>query len=211
MNAKNGNGSENNDETKNNSGKGSNEGPSRFGDSNDASDDMNNAINADGAASNASGAGAGESAEATAKAEVAKWKNEYLYLRAEFDNFKKQVIKERSDLRKYGSERLVSDLLNVLDIFDTALASDLTPENTAVFRKGIEMTANELRSVLNRHGVTEIASHGHPFDPAHHEALSSEETADMAPGMVTRVFKKPYRLHDRVVRPGQVVVAKPKS
>lgn len=152
-------------------------------------------------------------AEATApdfKAEADKWKNEYMYLRAEFENFKKQVIKERSDLRKYGSERLVSDLLGVLDIFETALTSESTPENASNFRKGIEMTATELRNVLNRHGVTEVASHGLPFDPAFHEALSSEESDSIAPGSITRVFKKPYRLHDRVVRPGQVVVAKAK-
>jgi molecular chaperone GrpE len=148
---------------------------------------------------------------AEAKAEVDKWKNEYLYLRAEFENFKKQVIKERSDLRKYGSERMVSDLLGVLDIFETALATEASAENSANFRKGIEMTATEMRNVLNRHGVTEIASQGLPFDPAHHEALSSEESAEIAPGSITRVFKKPYKLHDRVVRPGQVVVAKAKS
>ncbi len=150
-------------------------------------------------------------AVAEAKAEADKWKSEYLYLRAEFENFKKQVIKERSDLRKYGSERLVADLLGVVDIFETALATEMTAENSVNFRKGIEMTATELKNVLSRHGVTEIASHGQPFDPAHHEALSSEESAEMAPGTVTRVFKKPYRLHDRVVRPGQVVVAKQKS
>lgn len=145
------------------------------------------------------------------KAEADKWKNEYMYLRAEFENFKKQVIKERSDLRKYGSERLVSDLLGILDIFETALSSESNPENAANFRKGIEMTATELRNVLGRHGVTEVASHGLPFDPAFHEALSSEESDEIAPGSITRVFKKPYRLHDRVVRPGQVVVAKAKS
>jgi len=146
-----------------------------------------------------------------ARAEAEKFKNEYLYQRAEFENFKKQAVKERSDLRKYGSERLVADLLNVLDILETALSTEVTPENLPTFRKGIEMTAGELRSVLTRHGVTEIPSKGLPFDPAHHEALSSEETAESQPGTVTQVFKKPYKLHDRVVRPGQVIVAKPSS
>lgn len=148
---------------------------------------------------------------AEAKSEAEKFKSELLYLRAEFENYKKQVIKERSDLRKYGAERLVADLLNVLDIFETALATEVTPESVANFRKGIDMTATELRNVLIRHGVTEVPSKGQPFDPALHEALSSEETADAAPGMITQVFKKPYKLHDRVIRPGQVVVAKPKS
>lgn len=143
--------------------------------------------------------------------QLAKSRNDFLYLYAEFENYKKNAIKERSDIRKYGSERLVVDLLNVLDIFETALALEQTPENMASFRRGIEMTANELKMTLQRHGIEEVPALGAPFNPAHHEALSSEETADLAPGHVARVFKKPYKMHDRVVRPGQVVVAKGKS
>jgi molecular chaperone GrpE len=145
------------------------------------------------------------------KAEVEKFKKDYLYLLAEFENHKKHMIKERSELRKFGAERLIVDLLGVLDIFDTALGSEMTAENIGNFRKGIEMTASELRSVLQRHGVEEIPAEGKPFDPAIHEALSSEETDSVAIGHITRVFKKPFKLHDRVIRPGQVVVAKPKS
>ena len=145
-----------------------------------------------------------------AKMDAEKFKNEYLYLRAEFENYKKQAIKERSDARKYGSEKVIVDLLGVLDIFETALAIELTPETIGTFRKGIEMTASELRNTLQRHGVSEIPSKGQPFDPAVHEALSSEETNDVPNGTVTQVFKKPYKLHDRVIRAGQVVVAKPK-
>jgi molecular chaperone GrpE len=148
---------------------------------------------------------------AEAKNEADKFKNEYLYLRAEFENFKRQAVKERSDLRKYGSERLVADLLNVLDIFETALATELNPDNVANFKKGIELTSSELRSVLQRHGVSEVPSKGAPFDPSVHEALSSHETDDVEPGTITQVFKKPYKLHDRVVRPGQVVVARQKN
>jgi molecular chaperone GrpE len=143
--------------------------------------------------------------------EAEKFKNDYLYLRAEFENFKKQTIKERSDLRKYGAERLVIDLLNILDIFETALSTEVTPESLANFRKGIDLTAAELRSVLGRHGVEEVKATGVPFDPSLHEALSSEETNEFPAGTITRVFKKPYKLFERVVRPGQVVVAKPKS
>ena len=143
--------------------------------------------------------------------QLAKVRSEFLYLYAEFENYKKNAIKERSDLRKYGAERLVTDLLNVLDIFETALALDNTPENMASFRKGIEMTSTELKAALQRNGIEELPALGAPFNPSHHEALSSEETADLAPGQVSRVFKKPYKLHERVVRPGQVVVAKAKS
>lgn len=142
--------------------------------------------------------------------EIAKLKSDFLYLYAEFENYKKHAIKERADLRRFGAERLVVDLLNVLDIFEAGLAIELTPETTAAFRKGIEMTATELKATLHRHGVEEVPAMGLPFDPALHEALSSETTADMPPGHISRVFKKPYKLHDRLVRAGQVVVAKEK-
>jgi molecular chaperone GrpE len=145
------------------------------------------------------------------KAELDKAKKDLLYLAAEFENYKKNVIKDRSDLRKYGSERMVVDLLNVLDIFETALKTEVTPETLQVFKKGVEMTAAELKSVLQRHGVEEIPAHGQPFNPSSHEAISSEATDAVPEGHISQVFKKPYKLHDRVVRPGQVVVATKKS
>jgi molecular chaperone GrpE len=150
----------------------------------------------------------GLDAQDSLNAQLEKAKSQYLYLAAEFENFKRQKIKESSDARKYGAERLAVDLLNVLDIFETALATELTSANMDSFRKGIEMTAVELRAALSRHGVEELPAVGQPFDPSCHEALTSEETIAVPAGHVARVFKKPYRLHDRVIRPGQVVVAK---
>ncbi len=143
--------------------------------------------------------------------QLTKVRSEFLYLYAEFENYKKNAIKERSDLRKYGSERLIVDLLNVLDIFETALSLEQTPENIAAFRKGIELTGQELRTTLQKHGVEEQPAIGSAFNPTMHEALSSEETSEFPEGHISRVFKKPYKLHDRVVRPGQVIVARPKS
>jgi len=137
-----------------------------------------------------------------------KMKNDFLYLKAEFENYKRNSIKERSELIKYGAERLLVDLLGVLDNFERALETKATPENLASYAKGVEMTATELRALLQKFGVTEVASLGKNFDPFTHEALSSEETYEFEPGQVSRVFKKPYKLHDKVIRPGQVVVAK---
>ena len=102
----------------------------------------------------------------------------------------------------------MAELLGVLDIFETALDGEPSPENAVIFRKGIDLTASSLRSILQRFGVEEIPAEGVPFDPAVHEAVSSEETDAVEPGHVSKVFKKPYKLHDRVIRPGQVVVAK---
>ncbi|WP_413576362.1 nucleotide exchange factor GrpE [Bdellovibrio sp. HCB290] len=137
-----------------------------------------------------------------------KYKNDFMYLRAEFENYKRNAIKERSELMKYGGERFIRDLLDVVDNFDRALQVNVTVDNLNTFKQGIEMTATELRNLLAKHSVTEIASEGVPFDPNIHEALSSEATDKVAPGHVARVFKKPYKLHDKVIRTGQVVVAK---
>ena len=155
--------------------------------------------------------GAQESATSStteALAQAEKFKNDYLYLRAEFDNYKKHAIKERADLLKYGAERVLIDVLGVLDNFERALETKATAENLSQYVKGVELTANELRTALTKFGVTEVPALGQNFDPAIHEALSSEETAQYQPGQVSRVFKKPYRLHDKLIRPGQVVVAK---
>ncbi|MEQ1665067.1 MAG: nucleotide exchange factor GrpE [Bdellovibrionales bacterium] len=142
------------------------------------------------------------------QAELEKYKKDYLYLLAEFDNFKKNVIKERSELVKYSSSRIFTDLLDILDNFDRALEVELTPENAKNYQAGIELTATELKSLLERFGVSAVESKGLPFNPSMHEALSSEPTTEVSEGHVLRVFKKAYKLHDRLLRPAQVVVAK---
>jgi len=137
-----------------------------------------------------------------------KYKNDYLYLRAEFENYKRNAIKERSEMSKYGSERLINEILNVADNFERALQTKVTPENLSTYIQGVEMTASDLKAALQRNGVSEVKSEGAPFDPNTMEALSSEPTTEMPPGHVFRVFKKAYKLHDKVIRPAQVVVAK---
>lgn len=145
---------------------------------------------------------------AAAKEQAEKFKNDFLYLRAEFENYKRNAIKERSELIKYGGERFIRELLEVVDNFERALQSNVGAENFQTFKQGVEMTAQELKALLQRHSVTEVPSQGAAFDPAVHEALGSEPTDQVAPGHIARVFKKPYKLHDKVIRTGQVVVAK---
>lgn len=143
--------------------------------------------------------------------QVTKLSNDYLYLRAEFDNYRKQAIKERADILKYGGERLAKDLLDTLDIFETALGTEISPENIQTFVTGIQMTAQQLRNTLQKNGIQELPAEGLPFDPVVHEALSSEPTDAMPPGHVARVFKKAYKYHDKTIRPAQVIVAKAKE
>ncbi len=142
-----------------------------------------------------------------AQDEAAKWKNEYLYLRAEFENYKKNTLKERSDLLKFGAERVLRDLLEVVDNFDRALAHHVTAENLNQFKTGVELTAKEFKDALAKNGVQEVPSQGQLFNPLFNEAISSEPTNTVAEGHVTQVFKKAYKLHDKIIRLGQVVVA----
>lgn len=162
--------------------------------------------NQENSAENANGAGP-ESISDKLRAEAEKNRNDLLYMRAEFDNYKRQAIKERSDLQKYGAERFVKDLLPILDNFERALSMKVTSENFATFVKGVEMTSSEIKTLLGKHAITEVPCEGQPFDPAVHEALSAEASDKVPPGYISRVFQKPYKFHDKLIRTGQVVVA----
>lgn len=142
--------------------------------------------------------------------QVDKWKNDYLYLRAEFETYKRNAIKERAEISKFGCERLVNEVLSVVDNFDRALNTPLTSESLEVYSQGVKMTAAELKSVLSRFGVSELKCEGLPFDPNLHEALGAEESDVVPEGHILRVFRTAYKLHDRVIRPAQVIVAKAK-
>ena len=139
--------------------------------------------------------------------EAAKWKSDFLYLKAEFENHKRNAIKERSDLLKFGTERMARDILDVVDNFERAMQTQLTAETLTNYKTGIELTAKELKDVLSKHGIQEVPSEGKAFNPAYHEALSSEPTTAFPVGHISKVFKKPYKLHDKIIRTGQVVVA----
>ncbi len=143
----------------------------------------------------------------SALADSLKWKNDYLYLRADFDNYKKSVIRERADILKYGSERVFTELLEIVDNFERALESEVTKDNFESLLKGIRLIHGEMKTVLNKFGVQEIPAMGLKFDPNIHNALSTEPTAKVPSGHISQVFKKPYKLHDRIIRPGHVVIA----
>ncbi len=141
------------------------------------------------------------------KAQIEKLQSDMLYLKADFENYKKRMIKERSDIIKYGSENMVVALLDLLDNFERAMSMELTAENVQSFSDGINMIANEFKSVLNRFGVSEVKALGETFNPSFHEAMGTEPTDQYSPGTISKVFTKPYKLHDRLVRPGRVIVA----
>jgi molecular chaperone GrpE len=150
---------------------------------------------------------AGDTGElATLKNENAELKKEKLYLLADFDNYRKQAIKERSDLMKYGSEPIIREFLTVLDNLERAASTEVTPETLASYKSGLDMIVTQFKKVLERFGVEEVDALGQPFDPNMHEALSSENNSDLPPNSVSQVLKKAYKLKGKIIRPAQVVV-----
>ena len=132
---------------------------------------------------------------------------ELLYLRAEFDNFKKQSLKERSDILRYAGEMIARDLLNTLDVFEKALEQEIDETNYKNFVEGIFLTAEQLKSDLKKHGVEEIDCKGKPFDPNTSEALSQIPMPGAKEGDVLEVMRKGFMFRDKVLRYAQVVTA----
>jgi molecular chaperone GrpE len=142
------------------------------------------------------------------EARLEKEKKEQLYIRAEFDTYRRRSIKEKSDALKFGAEKTLVALLGVLDNFERALGFEVTTENLESYKAGVQLIAEEIKNLLKREGVEEVQPKNNVFDPNAFEAISSEESADVEPGHITRIFRKAYKLHDRVIRPGQAVVAR---
>lgn len=144
-------------------------------------------------------------------ADVEKAKKEHLYLLAEYDNYKKQAIKERSQLMKYANENLLRDIVQVMDNFNLALQNDITSENIESFVAGVRMISKEMQNTVEKYGVVKLKSHGEAFDPNQHEALGTEPTDEIKSGHISKVFKDGYKLHDRLLRPAQVIIAAEKK
>lgn len=135
--------------------------------------------------------------------------NDNLYLRAEFENFKKRSAEETSQLIRYGGERFISSLANeVLDDLDRAMQSAQKEESFNNLKKGLEMIQQKLSKLLENFGVEILDPSGKAFDPSYQEALSYTKTSKVPDGHVAETFKKAYKLHDKVIRPAQVVLAK---
>jgi len=128
---------------------------------------------------------------------------------AEFDNFKKRAAKEKEDVQKFGSERLLKDFLPVMDNLERALDHAEQHDPRQVI-EGVKLVQKLFETTLAKHGVQGFSAIGKPFDPGVHEALMQQES-DEAPGTVVSEMARGYKLNDRLVRPAAVVVAKPRT
>jgi molecular chaperone GrpE len=147
-------------------------------------------------------------AELSARLEAAEGKakeaeQKYLYLYAEFENYKKRIIKERSDLVKFGWEGVARELLDVADNLDRALHH--APAGIdANWLQGIQMVAQQFHNALEKQGVSPV--HTKEFDPNLHEAVGQEDSEQPA-GTILKEHSRGYLLHGRLLRPARVVVS----
>jgi len=132
----------------------------------------------------------------------------WLRAKAEADNIRKRAQDDVAKAHKFGIERFATDLLAVRDSLEAALAAEnATAEN---MRNGVELTLRQLESAFDRHQLREINPAGEKFDPHRHQAISMLPS-EKEPSTVINVLQKGYSLHDRVIRPALVTVAKPKD
>jgi molecular chaperone GrpE len=123
-------------------------------------------------------------------------------LQAEFDNYRKRMLREQTAMASRASARLIERLLPVLDNFERATAH-------GEGGPGIALVHKELRQVLEQEGLSEIDAEGAPFDPHLHEAFQAVDDAVVDAPVVQSVFRRGYRLGDQVLRPAMVIVARP--
>jgi molecular chaperone GrpE len=145
-----------------------------------------------------------------AEAKAAEHYDAWLRAKAEGDNMRKRSEADVANARKYAVEGFSAELLAVKDALEAALATESESASPEAMRSGVELTLKQLRAAFDKYKISEINPVGEKFDPHRHQAISMVES-DAAPNTVVAVLQKGYLLHDRVLRPAMVMVAKAKS
>jgi molecular chaperone GrpE len=143
--------------------------------------------------------------------EAAENYDRYLRAMAELDNYRKRAARDKEDAIKYGNEKLIKDILPILDSLDRALhqSADMAAKNNfEAFQQGLELIHTQIMGCLERHGVVKIAARGEAFDPDKHQALMQVETPEMESNLVVDEYESGYTLHGRLLRPSKVSVSK---
>ena len=143
------------------------------------------------------------------KAELAEQKDKFVRLQAETDNFRKRLSREKDEFSQYANERLFKALIPIFDNFERALED--TSNDTKSLKEGLDMILKQFSSFLEKERVEPIKAIGEKFDPAIHEALTSEESEEHAENIIISQFVKGYTINNRVLRPAQVVISKKPS
>ncbi|MEM3383694.1 MAG: nucleotide exchange factor GrpE [Nitrososphaerales archaeon] len=133
--------------------------------------------------------------------------NKLKYLQADFENFQKRVNKEMLDLVKYGNERLMVKLLNIIDDLERSIKFSKESDNKESLIEGVEMVLKNLKEILKKEGLEEIEAVGKNFDPNLHEAVARVQTDNYPTNTVIEEIRKGYLLNGKLIRPSMVKVA----
>jgi len=136
--------------------------------------------------------------------------DKWLRLRAEFENYKKRMQKEKADLMRFGNESLLKSILPILDNLERAIDHGKGLKENTPLLEGVELTLKQFIDTLERFGVKPVPAMGEVFDPEKHEAISYQES-DQEPHRVISEVLKGYLFHERLLRPAKVIVSREKA
>lgn len=140
--------------------------------------------------------------------EAERLQGRLLRLHAEFENYKKRMVREKAEFLKFAHEGLILEFLPILDNLERALASARAEAGSTPLLEGLEMIARLFRSVLEKAGVKPMEALGQPFDPGYHQAVAQVESSDQDANLVVEEIQKGYLIEGRVLRPAMVKVSR---
>jgi len=141
----------------------------------------------------------------TPEEEILMWKEAALRAKADLDNYRKRMTREKADTYKFANQSLLEELLPVLDNFEMGMMAAAQDQESMIF-KGMEMVQRQLGEFLTNQGIKEISTAGE-YDHNLHEAVAQEESADHEEGAIIRVVRRGFEYQGRLLRPANVVVA----
>lgn len=149
-----------------------------------------------------------ESALSVAKIEAAELKDQCLRIAAEFENYKKRAGREYDEFKKYSNSIMVKALLPSVDNLERALSASSPTESSSAIVDGVKMVLSDMLKVFESFQVKQVEAEGKMFDPAFHQAIMQEEADGVPENQIIKVLQNGYIMHDRLLRPAMVVVAK---
>ena len=152
-----------------------------------------------------------DSQEKQAQEELQIYQDKYMRLAAEFENYKRRAQRDQSDAIRYANESLLKNLLSTLDNLERAIQCGKDAGASGSLLEGVELTHKQFLETVGKLGVRQVSSTGSLFDPSMHQAVAQVESETAEPNTVVEEFQKGYFLHDRILRPAMVTVAKEES
>ncbi|NWL86893.1 nucleotide exchange factor GrpE [Paenibacillus sp. 79R4] len=141
------------------------------------------------------------------RAELEEQQQRILRVQADYDNFRRRTLKEKEELAKYASAKLISELLPVIDNFERALGTVSDNEAVVAYSKGVEMIIRQFENVLQSEGLKKMETVGEVFNPEYHQAIMQVDSDEYEAGIVVEEVQSGYLLKDKVLRPAMVKVS----